>query len=713
MPSILSGFEYDIFISYRHNDNLPTYDFGRPGRSGWVTEFVKSLQEELASTIKDPVSVYFDSNPHDGLLETHNVDKSLEGKLKCLIFIPIISQTYCDTKSFAWRHEFVAFNKIAKEGLFGRDIKLNDGNVASRILPVKIHELDTDDKALLENELMSALRAVDFIYKEPGVNRPLKPTDNKNDNQNRTDYRNQVNKIANAIKEIITSLKNPVTQLIQPTRNLHPAAKSLRTRRTLIAISFLLLLGITGYFFYPALFSSAKEDEVLDKSIAVLPFVNMSNDPDQEYFSDGLSEELLNLLSKIPELKVIGRTSSFSFKGKDEDLRIIGEKLGVAHILEGSVQKEGNKIRVTAQLIKAADGSRLWSERYERDLEGIFKLQDEIAGAVVKQLKLRLLTAPSNTHSSTNIEVHNLILQGNYFFDKLDKENVARALDFYFQALAIDSLDARVWGVIARTYSRQSWQNYIEQNQGYEKARKAAEKAIALDDNLAEGYSVLASVKYYHDFDWDGAEATYQMALSLEPGNAEVLRSLGDLASTLGHSEESIKFIKQSQTIDPLKVITYLSKGNHQLYTNHLEEAIVSFKKILELNPQFQRAHMYLGNAYLLQGDPEMALAEMQQENMEVFRRFGLALAYHALGRKKEADEALTTYVTIYQNDWAYLIAEIYAFRGERDKAFEWLEKAYIRKDTWLVWLKGDPLLRNLESDPRHVAFLKKMKLPV
>ncbi|NJN42832.1 MAG: hypothetical protein HC811_11975 [Flammeovirgaceae bacterium] len=197
MSSIVSGYEYDIFISYRHNDN----------RSGWVTEFVAALQEELAATIKEPLTIYFDKNPHDGLLETHNVDKSLEGKLKCLIFIPIISQTYCDPKSFAWQHEFVAFNKLAQEDELGRDIKLGNGNVASRILPIKIHDLDTTDEATLEKELGGVLRAIEFIYKEPGVNRPLKVTDSKSDNQNQTDYTNQVNKVANAVKDIIQSVK--------------------------------------------------------------------------------------------------------------------------------------------------------------------------------------------------------------------------------------------------------------------------------------------------------------------------------------------------------------------------------------------------------------------------------------------------------------------------------------------------------------------------
>ena len=198
MASILPGYEYDIFISYRHNDN----------RSGWVTQFIEHLQEELAATVKEPLSIYFDKNPHDGLLETHNVDKSLEGKLKCLIFIPILSQTYCDSKSFAWQHEFVAFNKLALEDELSRDIKLSNGNVASRILPIKIHDLDNEDQSSIESEIGGVLRAIEFIYKEPGVNRPLLSNDSLDKNLNKTIYRNQVNKVANAVKEIISRIKN-------------------------------------------------------------------------------------------------------------------------------------------------------------------------------------------------------------------------------------------------------------------------------------------------------------------------------------------------------------------------------------------------------------------------------------------------------------------------------------------------------------------------
>ena len=483
-------------------------------------------------------------------------------------------------------------------------------------------------------------------------------------------------------------------------------------KRNIIAAVSIILLFVAGLFIYKNFW--AKNISAVDKSIAVLPFVDMSAAKDQEYFSDGLSEELLNLLAKIPELKVINRTSSFSFKGKNEDLRSIAEKLGVAHILEGSVRKDRNKIRVTTQLIRAADGSHLWSETYDRDLEDIFKLQDDIAGAVVQELKLKLFEVPSVKISGTgNIDAYNLILQGNYFFDKLDKENVAKAVDFYNQALIIDSTDALAWGKLANAISRQTWQNYIDRREGREKARKAALKSIALNKNLAIGYIELGDLNLYQDFEWKRAEDNYQQALSLEPGNADVLYGLGGgLYFAFGRWDNAIRLMKECIEIDPLKPLYFLNLGNILTHAGRLDESIAYFKKTLELNPQFQRAHFYLGRSYLLMGKPEMALKEMQKENFEVFRIFGIAMAYYALNRHKEADEVLNDFSDRFQNEWSYLLAELYAFRGEKDKAFIWLKNAYEKNDGWLVFLKGDPLLKTLKNDPRYTAFLKKMNLP-
>ena len=495
--------------------------------------------------------------------------------------------------------------------------------------------------------------------------------------------------------------------------------KPAKYKKTLIFFMGVVLILVSVYFVYTSFQQPTKEnvsskvEQQIDKSIAVLPFVDMSAGKDQEYFSDGLSEELLNLLSKISELKVIGRTSSFSFKGKNDDLRSIAQKLGVAHILEGSVRKDGNKIRVTAQLIKASDGSHLWSETYDRDLKDIFKLQDEIAGAVVKQLKLKLLSVPDNSASSlTNTEVYNLILQGNYFLAKRDKENIAKALDFYLQALAIDSLNARSWAAVGNCFLVQAIWDFIDRHQGYKKGEMAANKAIALDSKNAEGHRVLGLVKMY-DFDWDGAEAEFQMALTLEPGNAEILRCIGLLYRFLGRFNEAIKLTKQSIALDPIKSITYTNYGELLYYANHFEEAIASYKKVLELSPQFPRAHIFLGKVYLLQEKPELALNEILQESDEDRKIFGLILVYQALRRKKEADTLLSDYIVKFSKQEQYQIAEIYAFRGEKDKAFEWLEKSYIARGSAIMSLKSDPLLKNLWFDPRYKALLKKMNLPL
>src|ERR1035437_7058862 len=378
MASIVQGYEYDIFISYRHNDN----------RSGWVTEFVSALQEELAATLKEPVSVYFDTNPRDGLLETHNVDKSLEGKLKCLIFIPIISQTYCDSKSFAWQHEFCAFNRLAKEDQFGRDIRLTSGNVTSRILPVKIHDLDLEDKTLLENELGGILRSIDFIYKASGVNRTLRANeDHPQDNLNKTYYRDQINKVANAVKEIITAIKKHDQQggeVSKEVVNAKPEKRKNLKTRIIIASVIILALIVLGYFLIPT-FSKPKEQ--LEKSIAVLPFRNDSPNDSTTYFLNGVMEEILNNLQKISDfIRVLPRTSVEQFRGETKpSIPIIGKKLNVNYIVQGSGQKYGNTFRLRVQLIAVLNEKQLWGDSYEQEIQNtkdIFKIQSQIAQSI-------------------------------------------------------------------------------------------------------------------------------------------------------------------------------------------------------------------------------------------------------------------------------------------------------------------------------------------
>ncbi|HRI79181.1 MAG TPA: hypothetical protein PLR06_06545, partial [Cyclobacteriaceae bacterium] len=384
MPSIVSDCEYDIFISYRHNDN----------RSGWVSEFVKALQEELAASIKESISVYFDVNPHDGLLETHSVNKSLEGKLKSLIFIPILSQTYCDPKSFAWQHEFCAFNALSKKDRFGRDVKLKSGNVASRILPVRIHDLEDEDKNLLQNELNEPLRAIDFIYRSPGVFRPLlRHEEDAKGNLDHTFYRDQINKVVRAIKDLITVMQAPTASVSTTPHRPPNIPKRTQKKLALLSAILLVVVGIGSFsaFYFLGL---GKELAIApDRSIAVLPFENMNKDPEQDYFSNGIAEDILNNLVKISDLKVKSRTSTLQYKGTTKTIQEIGGELSVGNIVEGSVRKVGDKVRIVVQLIDAKTDVHLWSETYDRDLKDILAVQSEIAMKIARALEVRLTSA--------------------------------------------------------------------------------------------------------------------------------------------------------------------------------------------------------------------------------------------------------------------------------------------------------------------------------
>ena len=472
MASIIPGYEYDIFISYRQKDNKG---------DKWVSEFVEALKTELESTFKEEIGVYFDINPCNGLLETHDVNASLKEKLKCLIFIPIISQTYCDSKSFAWQHELVAFNKMAKEDQFGRDIRLGSGNVASRILPVKIHDLDEEDKSLLENELGGVLRSVEFIFKSAGVNRPLNSSDNPDKNLNKTYYRDQINKVANAVKEIVTALKMNNQHDREVPKNVvkSKAERPKNKIKYIIGLFLMLILIVLGYFFVPKLFKTSRPVNI---SIAVLPFENLSGDPGQEFKSDGISDEIINRLAQVPGLKVAGRTSSFSFKGKKQDLRNIGEQLNVKTILDGSFRKSGNKIRITAQLIKVADGYPLWSDKYERQEENIFDLQDDISLAILNAIKIKLLGAAKEAvlkKYTDNPEAYQLYLQGRFYYNKLTADGFNKAIDYFKAAIKIEPDYALAYAGIANSYMYLWIYNYLPPEKCLPQMKQAIQQSLS------------------------------------------------------------------------------------------------------------------------------------------------------------------------------------------------------------------------------------------
>jgi serine/threonine protein kinase/Tfp pilus assembly protein PilF len=446
-------------------------------------------------------------------------------------------------------------------------------------------------------------------------------------------------------------------------------------------------------------------------SIAVLPFTDLSPGKDQEYFSDGLAEELLNSLAKIQGLHVAARTSAFQFKGKNEDLRVIGQKLNVATVLEGSVRKQGTRVRITAQLIQVSDGFHLWSEAYDRNLTDIFAVQEDIANAVAGSLRVTLLGERAPSSRGTNIEAYNAYLQGKYFFARYDQEDVDKAISCYEQAVRLDPNYALAWASLAEARSfRATSYGPID---GFRMARQAAERALALDANLAEAHAMMGWIKREYEWDWAGAGTSFQRALALAPGNAMTIRETANLAATLGNFEQALILGRRAVELDPLNGRAYEGLVFHLYYSGRLDDAAEAAKKALDLNLDVPTLHTLLSWVYLAQSRPQEALAEARRETDPGFHQQGLALAYYALGNKKESDTELTESIAQFQAEGAFQIAEVYAYRGETDRAFEWLNRAYAQHDSGFSIMKGDPLLKNLEPDPRYNALLRRLHLPV
>ncbi len=761
MPSLIPGYEYDIFISYRHNDN----------RSGWVTEFVNHLNEELAATIKTPISVYFDSNPHDGLLETHDVDDSLKDKLKCLVFIPIISQTYCDPKSFAWKKELLPFKKLATEDQFGLKIKLTNGNVVSRILPIKIHELDAEDKVILENELGGVLRAIEFIYKEPGVNRSLKSTDNRSDNQNKTDYKNQVNKVAIAVKETVSSLHNLVEPRIANQQ--HSLAKPERNRKTPIIIItiLLLLLSTAAYFLYPNI-ASVNETENQDKSIAVLLFKNISPDKDDEYFAEGMTEEVINYLAKVSELKVISRTSIEQYKGQSKDVKTIAAELGVSHILEGSVRKAGNKFRISVKLIEASNGFQVWGNEYDRDITDILQVQSDISKDVTDALKI-VLTESERTNldkvSKVELTAYDFYLKGRNELVNFrlagpvkGKVQLNNAIDLFKKSLQIDPKFSKTHSGLGLSMlykgSVVGGGVYIDKSL-VDSAKLFSDVALQLDSKNDEAL-YLQGVYYNDSGNFDEALINLNKALSINPNNVDALVRLGliseDYVTGLAQIQRAISLDHGPDLVVNLRTIANvfttigLFKNGEEYYKiaaglDNDSSGLFRIRANLERANQNYQAGLNLINVAYNSDSTNWYNADDKAWILSLMGRYEEALnirlewkkllmgdqatmtnrigyLYSKLGDTKKADryfkiainnaeEAVRLNNTYAQWKFAhYDLAGIYAFLGDKEKAYQYLNEVNKRKiqPVWfLTMMKDDQLFESIRNEDRFQKILK------
>jgi TolB-like protein/DNA-binding winged helix-turn-helix (wHTH) protein/lipoprotein NlpI len=482
-------------------------------------------------------------------------------------------------------------------------------------------------------------------------------------------------------------------------------------KRDFMIITVLVLA--LGYFAYDKFLLQPESDEVfgdISRSIAVLPFVNMSDDASNEYFSDGLSEELLNLLIKIPELRVAARTSSFSYKGTGTRVAQIGEELNVTHVLEGSVRKAGNHVRITAKLVKADDGFHLWSETFDRTLDDIFVIQDEIASAVVDALKVKLLDAMP-TKEVTDPEVYAFYLQGLYFENLKGKENWEKAVSAFRQVLAIDPEYAPAWVAISRTYTYQTRARLLSREKGSALALEAVERALAIDNNMASAWATLAYFKKYHEWDWDGAQAAIDKAMQLEPNNADVLGVAASLAANLGQTSAATVLHERAVARDPLNLTRLSALGQDYMKNGRLDEAIETFSRLVALRPEYPSRYSLLGWAYFLKGDAQRALIEIDKSPTGALKTFLKIQIHFTLGDHVEAQAFVSEYLKKYSRENPMRTAALYASLGDNDTAFEWLETAFQQRDGGLSWILGNVYLKNLESDPRYPVFLEKLGL--
>ncbi len=767
MSSIIEGYNYDIFISYRQKDNK--YD-------GWVTEFVDHLKKELEATFKEEISVYFDINPHDGLLETHDVDASLKDKLKCLIFIPIISRTYCDPKSFAWEHEFKAFVELASQDQFGLKVKLPNGNVASRVLPVRIHDLDNADIKLCESVLGGVLRGIEFIYKEPGVNKPLTGDDDEKKNLNNTRYRIQINKVANAIKEIISAIGQHIPQKEEVSKEVFkPVSAPRKSNKAKIIFGSVILLAliILGYFLIP---KHSKPKEQVEKSIAVLPFKSLSNDLEKQYLADGMMDAILLNLSKIKDLRVISRTSVEQYRKTDKPLNAIGKELDVAYLLEGSFQKFGDNARLIVQLIKTGKEGHVWANDYDRNWSDIFKVQSEVAQKIANELNAAITPEEKqliNKIPTTNLTSYDFYQQGReehtkYWIDSNNKAALQKAETLYHKALKCDSTFAQAYSGLAMIYwDKHILKEYFSKN-FMDSILILTNIALSFDDHLSEPHTLKG--RYYSEIGKpEQAIEEYDKAIKLNPNDwmayyskagfywnnidyvkiinylqkaasinrgaefPSLLVDIGEAYFDVGFTDKAKQYILDKLKLDGDSVAYYMWLANDEFWQANFKKSIEYGEKGYAIDSTNLSIIFYLGMGNSWLGQHKEALKytkrglEILKDQEEVtiaalgcIHRIGYV--YWQNGYKEEAEYYLNEQIKYCNKaielkrsygrnqDAFYDLAGVYAFRGEKDKAYKNLRifNQILRMPLWAVTLiNTDPLFNSIRNEPEFQQIAK------
>jgi TolB-like protein len=686
MASIIPGYEYDIFISYRQKDNK---------HDGWVTDFVNNLKGELETTFKEEISVYFDINPHDGLLETHDVDASLKGKLKCLVFIPIISRTYCDPKSFAWVHEFRAFVENASDDKYGLRVKLAGGNIANRVLPIRIHDLDTDDISLCESLLSGMLRGIEFIYTELGVNRPLTQDDEIKTNLNKTRYRNQINKVALAVREIITSLRKDG----QPSDAISDkTAKSVTVSESI---------------------------EEFEKSIAVLPFINDSPDQENTYFINGVMEEILNNLKRIKDLRVISRTSAEHYRGEKKPISEIAQELGVNYIVEGSGQKYGNSFRLRTQLIKAEHESHLWGESFQNeinDVKDIFNIQIRIAKSIAEELKA--VISPEEKRliekiPTADLAVYDEYLKAHSYWNDFRKESLNKALEFLNSGVEKNPGWAPLYAGLAEVWMTIQQGGFEPPSVTGPKIFENLNKAMELDPDLAETHYFNAIIAHLVEWDWEKSEKEFLKTLAINPNDSLSRILYSQLLAVLHRNDEALTQGELAFSLDPLNpnmkcwyAATLMCTGDYKTSLSLAEEALAA-------DPGNLMAHSCIEVAAYRCKEYDKVIRSMKYNLpfiIEEDTSKEIERIYSESGIVPASEEILKHMEKYAENNYIQFLEMTmkYIYANQPDKAMDWIEKGFELHDPQMTYIATrlynlDPLFGN----PRFIAICEKMNLPL
>ncbi len=726
MASLIEGYNYDIFISYRQKDNK--YD-------GWVTEFVDNLKKELEATFKEEISVYFDTNPHDGLLETHDVAASIKEKLKCLIFIPIISRTYCDPKSFAWEHEFKAFVEQASNDQFGLKIKLPNGNVADRVLPVRIYDLDKTDIRLCESVLGGVVRGIEFIYKSAGVNRPLTPSDQPEKNLYKTFYRDQINKVANAIKENISGLKGEPLELESEPKEVNSTIKNptvkeksfkvtTGSKKRLLMVSAVLLLAaviVVSLILTDVIKVGrvAKAEGI--KGLVVLPFENYTGDEHLDYVADGMHASLIGDMGKLGALRVICKTSSSVFKNTGKSASDIANELKVDALVEPTLTCYGDTVCIQISVITPfPEEKQIWVANYREDKRKIQSLWNQVVKQISDELMIELTPEQERLLAKTGIvnrDAYDQYLRGIYYLEDLDRESLMKAREYLNSAVEKDPGWAPLYTGLTMVWASIAQMGFESPEVAGPKIFENLNKALELDPDNSDSRFISGEMAYLAEWDWEKSEKELLKSLTINPSNAIARVIYAQLLSSLQRPGEARIQANLAIDLDPKNPLIQLQYAAALLCIGDCQNALAEAEKVTVDDPGHFLANNIIEAAAFRCVDYDKVMKAAKyilpargvvfSRVERIYEEQGYVAAYEEILRQLE-EIAKSEYIDPIEMAFRYIMV------NQLDKAMDWIEKGFEIHCQSMPYIVTHSLLcEPLFDNPRFISIVHKMNLPL